>query len=125
MPRYIVINESQSAHCCFEATVVDSHTPRAGYASDDKYSQICECFSVEEAQKIADALNAAEPKPAIPPSYTHHSDFPAVQAALIRVKDKKGRIAALNIIEAFGVDRAGAIDPKHYPDVLKKCEEAL
>lgn len=58
--RYYVIEQSQSGHCCFEATVVDSHTPCTAYPAAGRYVQVCECFNVEDAYKISDALNTAE-----------------------------------------------------------------
>lgn len=48
--RYKVVEGSESAHCCFEATVVDTQ-----FCNE----LVCECFDMESAQKIADALNAA------------------------------------------------------------------
>lgn len=58
--RYEVIEQSQSGHCCFEATVVDTHTPCEAYPTTGRYMQVCECFDVQDAYRIADALNAAE-----------------------------------------------------------------
>ena len=67
--RYVVSPKSESAHCCFEATVVDTARPQ--YQDNAKtvpfkdpegklyYESICECFSVEDAESIAAALNAA------------------------------------------------------------------
>jgi hypothetical protein len=60
--RYLVVEDSQSAHCCFEATVVDSHRPD-DYENFEgevvqRYEAICECFSEEQARLVADALNA-------------------------------------------------------------------
>lgn len=60
--RYIVVNGSQSYHCCFEATVVD--TARPVMIGDeqymDEYESVCECFSVEDAGVICKALNNME-----------------------------------------------------------------
>ena len=51
--RYQVKNESVSAHCCFEATVVDTQVlDELGHPET-----VCECFDMENAQKVADALN--------------------------------------------------------------------
>lgn len=52
--RYKVIWGSESGHCCFEATVVDTFC--------DEPVLVCECFNMENAQKIADLLNAAHRK---------------------------------------------------------------
>ena len=46
--RYAVVAESVSAHCCFEATVIDTK---------ENYNYTCECFEQEDAIKIANALN--------------------------------------------------------------------
>lgn len=48
--RYQVVVGSQSCHCCFEATGVDTSRPNT----------VCECFSMEDAQLICDALNAKD-----------------------------------------------------------------
>jgi hypothetical protein len=48
--RYQVIEGSGSGHCCFEATVVDT----------SKMNTACECFRMEDAQLICDALNAKD-----------------------------------------------------------------
>lgn len=56
--RYKVINESVSAHCCFEATVVDTQEPCPVYS--ERGRSICECFSRAAAERVARALNAEE-----------------------------------------------------------------
>lgn len=55
-PRYQIVEESQSAHCCFRYTVIDTTQ------ADDfhPHRAICECFGREEAELIASALNALE-----------------------------------------------------------------
>lgn len=62
MERYKVVSGSQSAHCCFEATVVDTARPFtiAGHQRDGKFEAVCECFELSDAERIAAALNAAE-----------------------------------------------------------------
>lgn len=63
MARYKVFPISQSAHCCFEATVVDSTKPKTYFdpdINDFHHETICECFSIEDAQLVCDALNARE-----------------------------------------------------------------
>lgn len=69
MARFQVREESQSGHCCFEATVVDTDKPDMlrgeHYAPDGvpRYEPVCECFDMDEARMIADALNAlCEPR---------------------------------------------------------------
>ena len=49
MDRYTVIDGSYSAHCCFEASVIDSEHKSGG--------AVCECIEKEKALKIARALN--------------------------------------------------------------------
>lgn len=58
--RYAVVLGSQTAHCCFEATVVDTHERSSIFP--DQFIPICECFNVEDAQLIANALNAGHSK---------------------------------------------------------------
>jgi len=57
--RYAVVEGSQSAHCCFEATVVD--TTRPVMIGDEHYENqfepVCECFDKSEAERIAKCLN--------------------------------------------------------------------
>lgn len=58
--RYEVIKGSESSHCCFEATVTDTHKKCHGDHHDD---WVCECFNVSRAHQIADALNIADEAP--------------------------------------------------------------
>lgn len=64
MTRYQVLETSKSAHCCFEATVVDTARPEMLngepwiYNGVPQFESVCECFAVEDARRIADALNA-------------------------------------------------------------------
>lgn len=46
--RYKISEKSDSGHCCFEATVIDTENP---------IKSICECFSIEAAKTICNALN--------------------------------------------------------------------
>jgi hypothetical protein len=76
MSRYAVYKGSQSAHCCFEATVVDTTKPDIiggkHYRDSDErggqyhYEAICECFEMADAERICAALNEAEPQDAAP-----------------------------------------------------------
>jgi len=63
--RFEVREGSESGHCCFEATVVDTATPHPVYGTlnPPQFNWVCECFEVEDARRIAAALNAAEGKP--------------------------------------------------------------
>lgn len=58
--RYQVIEGSQSSHCCFDYTVVDTTQPDmiGDKHYNDQYIAICECFGEEDAKAIADAMNA-------------------------------------------------------------------
>jgi hypothetical protein len=53
--RYRVIEGSQSGHCCFDYTVVDT-TKKHQYFKD-QFVQVCEAFDKESADLIAKALN--------------------------------------------------------------------
>jgi hypothetical protein len=53
-PRYRAVSGSVLGHgCCFRASVV--------YGSADNPDVMCECFGMEDAERIAAALNAAMP----------------------------------------------------------------
>mgnify|MGYP003663395321 CR=1 FL=1 len=58
--RYIVQQGSDSGHCCFDFSVMDTETPvtnmfDGGIISDA--TMVCECFERKEADMIAEALN--------------------------------------------------------------------
>lgn len=59
MDRYKVIHGSQSRHCCFEATVVDTERPLliGGKQLDGQFETICECFNLADAIRIAGSMN--------------------------------------------------------------------
>lgn len=52
--RYIVVSESETGHCCFVASVIDTELPETSLRMP-----VCECFTLEYAHQICDALNAA------------------------------------------------------------------
>lgn len=65
--RYMIYEGSQSKHCCFEATVVDTTKPDiiGGEHYKDSsgqyhYEIVCECFTMEDAETICAALNSGE-----------------------------------------------------------------
>lgn len=72
MERYAIYKGSQSAHCCFKATVVDTTKPDmigGEHYSDDEenehgkqfhYDAVCECFTEEDAELVCMALNALD-----------------------------------------------------------------
>jgi hypothetical protein len=53
------VEGSQSSHCCFEATVVDTQRPCMiqGKQYNGQFEAVCECFEVADANMIAKALN--------------------------------------------------------------------
>jgi hypothetical protein len=62
-PRYIVMEKSISAHCCFVASVLDTTRPNeSGYRDDygKHYYCVAECFELEDARNVANALNLLE-----------------------------------------------------------------
>ena len=59
-PRYKVVEESLSGHCCFEYTIVDTVRPKTAVGVDGGFEPLCECWSREEADLICNALNAFE-----------------------------------------------------------------
>jgi|SRR5690606_22335790 len=66
--RYRAVPDSQTAHCCFSAAVV-----RPALTDDspdeciwDRVLVVCECFTFEQAELIAAALNATDPGPTAP-----------------------------------------------------------
>ena len=54
--RYIIIDKSVSAHCCFECTIIDTAAGKEDYRDYWKRS-MCETFDRAEAEIICDALN--------------------------------------------------------------------
>lgn len=65
--RYAIYEGSQSGHCCFDATVVDTTKPHIiggkHYKGSDgqyHYETVCECFDREDAERICAALNATD-----------------------------------------------------------------
>jgi len=62
--RYKVVEGSQSCHCCFDATVVDTTRPVmiGGSQYDGQFEAVCESFDTADAQLICDALNRADEK---------------------------------------------------------------
>lgn len=70
--RYKVINKSQSAHCCFVATVVDTTRPQLladgkPYLNNDvpQYEAVCECFEQAQAELVCNALNGQPQESAV------------------------------------------------------------
>lgn len=59
--RYKIVPGSQSAHCCFQFTVVDTMRP-VPYHSAGLFEPVCECFDEADANLVCDALNRELPK---------------------------------------------------------------
>lgn len=63
--RYIIQKGSNSEHCCFSHTVVDTTKPCLRYdgiqyltpKGEPEYDPVCECFDIEEADLVCTALN--------------------------------------------------------------------
>lgn len=57
--RYKIVEDSQSWHCCFSYTVVDTTKPVmiGGKHFRDQFEEVCECFEEDDARMICDALN--------------------------------------------------------------------
>lgn len=55
--RFWSLNYSVSAHCCFDATVIDLTKPIIG-----GFESICETFELGDARRIAEAMNAKYPE---------------------------------------------------------------
>lgn len=66
--RYQIRQGSQSCHCCFDYTVVDTSKPdmvagKQWMGSDGKtpqFESVCECFEEADAVAICEALNLRE-----------------------------------------------------------------
>lgn len=54
--RYVALSGSQSSHCCFTYTVLDTHSEEH-INSYHGFFPMCECFEKEAADTIVDALN--------------------------------------------------------------------
>lgn len=67
--RFQVVDGSQSGHCCFEHTVIDTSRPVVYHGvpfvddGQQRYTSVCECFGRTEADMIAASLNAASIAP--------------------------------------------------------------
>ena len=61
--RYLVVEGSQTAHCCFTHTVVDTYKPEMVGGKPyvvggvPRYEPVCECFDHPSARRIESALN--------------------------------------------------------------------
>lgn len=64
-PRFFIVDESLSNHCCFGHTVCDRTKPVmiGGVHYEERYEAVCECFELEEAFLVCRALNSYFPAP--------------------------------------------------------------
>lgn len=53
--RYKIVEGSESGHCCFYYTVVDSSQKE--YEHGKKFKSVAECFDDEDAKSVCKALN--------------------------------------------------------------------
>lgn len=60
--RYKIVEGSESAHCCFDATILDTHQPEDCTKADGTpyYYNLAECFYIEDATLIVNALHQQE-----------------------------------------------------------------
>lgn len=60
--RYKIVEGSQSGHCCFNYTIVDTTRPFMirGQQYNNEYEIVCECHEEADAKLICDALNENE-----------------------------------------------------------------
>ena len=60
--RYKIVEGSESAHCCFDATILDTHQPEDCTKADGTpyYYNLAECFHIEDATLIVNALHQQE-----------------------------------------------------------------
>lgn len=58
--RFKIVEGSQSGHCCFGLTIVDTTRPKmiGGKQYRDEFESVCECFEDVDASMIVAALNA-------------------------------------------------------------------
>jgi hypothetical protein len=56
--RFQVVDGSDSGHCCFEVSVIDTSRPKNGRLSQC----VCECLEEEDAKLIARLLNQENPR---------------------------------------------------------------
>ena len=58
--RFIIIDKSDSGHCCFECSIVDTSFGKENYSTKENVywkKSICETLYKEDAVLICDALN--------------------------------------------------------------------
>lgn len=53
--RYKIIEGSESTHCCFTHTVVNTHIQ--SFPNLPYFETVAECFSKEDAELVCKALN--------------------------------------------------------------------
>lgn len=64
--RYLLVRDSASGHCCFEATLLDTSQPSdadwdEGKPVDYYYRAVAEFFDVDEGVSVTKLLNKVRP----------------------------------------------------------------
>ena len=59
-PRYKVVKGSESQHCCFNYTVVDTHKVEDAGGGAFYFETVCECFKEKYATIVCNALNTID-----------------------------------------------------------------
>jgi hypothetical protein len=67
-PRYKLLSCSDSGHCCFDYTIVDTHR---NDVMDRGYNWVCEAMEEEYATLVLNALNKSEEALAFKPEPPH------------------------------------------------------
>ena len=86
--RYEIREDSQSGHCCFQFTVVDTSRPHQ--FNDGQFEAMCETFELPEANKICEALNEHDEAPLEPPSLLSEPDKDAIKHWMYESLDGNG-----------------------------------
>jgi len=60
--RYKIVEGSDSGHCCFECSILDTYRKEAYTKADGSPYYVCvaECFYKEDAVNIVNTLNSLE-----------------------------------------------------------------
>jgi len=63
--RFKIVEGSQSVHCCFDFTIVDTAKPYmiGGKQYNGQFETVCECFEKVDADMVCAALNTHNQEP--------------------------------------------------------------
>lgn len=89
--RYTVDHGSNSGHCCFDSSVIDTRSERR--------RAVCECFERDDAEKIAALLNGSVPVLQVPAQPRHIAGSPWQGGCIdeLRVPDLTDVVDALEM----------------------------